>query len=49
MLRGVSDILTVFLRFEKINIFHMGQSTQEWTKKNLQKTAFKKIEGIWPA
>ena len=24
----------------------MGQSTQEWTKKNLWKTAFKKFEGI---
>ena len=24
----------------------MGQSIQEWTKQNLQKTAFKKFEGI---
>ena len=25
----------------------MGQSIQEWTKKNLWKTAFKKFEVIW--
>ena len=25
----------------------MGQSIQEWTKQNLWKTAFKKIEVIW--
>ena len=27
----------------------MGQSIQEWTKKNLWKTAFKKFEKIWSA
>ena len=27
----------------------MGQSIQEWTKKNLWKTAFKKFERIWSA
>ena len=25
----------------------MGQSIQEWTKRNLWKKAFKKFEGIW--
>ena len=25
----------------------MGQSTQEWAKQNLWKTAFKKFEEIW--
>ena len=27
----------------------MGQGIQEWTKSNLWKTAFKKIEAIWSA
>ena len=27
----------------------MGQSIQEWTKKNLWKTVFKKFEGTWSA
>ena len=27
----------------------MGQGIQEWTKKNLWKRAFKKIEEIWSA
>ena len=27
----------------------MGQGIQEWTKKNLLKTAFKKFEVIWSA
>ena len=27
----------------------MGQSIQEWTKLNLQGTAFEKLEGIWSA
>ena len=26
---------------------HMGQGIQEWTKQNLWKTAFKKLEVIW--
>ena len=36
-----------------IQVFYMvedmGQSIQEWTKQNLWKTAFKKIEEIWSA
>ena len=28
---------------------HLGQSIQDWTKYNLWKTVFKKIEGIWSA
>ena len=27
----------------------MGQSIQEWTKENLWKTAFKKLERVWSA
>ena len=28
---------------------YIGESIQEWTKKNLWKAAFKNIEGGWPA
>ena len=28
---------------------YLGQSSQEWTNKNLWKTAFKKFKGIWSA
>ena len=28
---------------------HLGQGIQEWTKKNLWKTASKKLEVIWSA
>ena len=31
------------------NVKQMGQGIQEWTKKNLWKTAFKKFEVIWSA
>ena len=30
-------------------LLYMGQITQEWTKKNLWKTAFKLFEGAWSA
>ena len=30
-----------------VELPNVGQGIQEWTKKNLWKTAFKKFEGIW--
>ena len=30
-------------------ILHLSPGMQDWTKSNLRKAAFKKIEGIWPA
>ena len=30
-------------------LVYMGESIQEWTRKNLWKTAFKNFEGVWPA
>ena len=35
------------LMSNKIDHKHMGQGIQEWTKKNLCKTAFKKIWNSW--
>ena len=32
-----------------VKLLYMGQSIQEWTKYNLWKEAFNKIEGIWSA
>ena len=32
-----------------LNEYQTGQSIQEWTKKNLWKTAFKKFDVIWSA
>ena len=40
-----SSLANVFLSFHE----QMGQSIQEWSKKDLLKTAFKKFEGIWSA
>ena len=43
-----SFFLSSFFLFIR-SYLHMGQSIQEWTKCNLWKTTFKKIEVIWSA
>ena len=42
-------VLTLNRSVKKYTLQYMGQGSQEWTKQNLWKTAFKKSEVIWSA
>ena len=45
---SLSNMSIIVLVIDQPHV-HLRQSTQEWAKQNLWKTAFKKFEVIWSA